>query len=125
MFTKSAAFYDAIYSWKDYAAEAELVVGFVRSTSDPAEIRCSMSPAGRGSTFSICATIIRSKDLDLDARTAQGRAGTLPDVPLHQANMVDFELGKQFDVVTCLFSASATSRRSITSTSPCSRWRNT
>ena len=29
----------------------------------------------------------------------------LPDVPLHVADMRDFGLGRQFDVVTCLFSS--------------------
>ena len=28
-----------------------------------------------------------------------------PEVPLHHADMVDFALGRTFDVVTCLFSA--------------------
>ncbi|TSA50235.1 class I SAM-dependent methyltransferase, partial [archaeon] len=28
-----------------------------------------------------------------------------PNVTFHQADMTDFDLGKKFDVITCLFSA--------------------
>jgi SAM-dependent methyltransferase len=43
--------------------------------------------------------------LDLDSGMIAMASQRLPDVPLHQADMVDFDLGRQFDVVQCLFSS--------------------
>jgi ubiquinone/menaquinone biosynthesis C-methylase UbiE len=43
--------------------------------------------------------------LDLDAGLLEAAQHKLPNVPLHHADMLDFELGRKFDAVTCLFSA--------------------
>lgn len=43
--------------------------------------------------------------LDLDADLLAVAKERLPDAPLHVGDMRDFDLGKTFDAVTCLFSA--------------------
>jgi SAM-dependent methyltransferase len=43
--------------------------------------------------------------LDLDEGMLTLARERLPGVPLHRASMNSFDLGKHFDVVTCLFSA--------------------
>lgn len=43
--------------------------------------------------------------LDTDAGLLGVADGRLPGVPLHRADMRDFELDRRFDVVTCLFSS--------------------
>jgi SAM-dependent methyltransferase len=45
--------------------------------------------------------------LDLDPAMLERARSRLPDVPLHEGDMRDFALGREFDVVTCLFSAIA------------------
>jgi len=45
--------------------------------------------------------------LDLDPEMLALACSRFPDVPFHQGNMVDFSLGRSFDVVTCLFSSIA------------------
>ena len=45
--------------------------------------------------------------LDLDEQLLAIASERLPGVPLHHGNMLDFDLGKRFDVVTCLFSSVA------------------
>jgi SAM-dependent methyltransferase len=43
--------------------------------------------------------------LDLDEGQLEVARGRVPDVPLHQADMTDFDLGRTFDAVVCLFSS--------------------
>jgi SAM-dependent methyltransferase len=43
--------------------------------------------------------------LDLDAKMLAVASQNFPQIPFHQADMADFDLGKQFDAITCLFSS--------------------
>jgi len=43
--------------------------------------------------------------LDLDAEMLAVANQNYPGITFHQADMVEFDLGKQFDVITCLFSS--------------------
>lgn len=43
--------------------------------------------------------------LDLNERMLALARDRLPGVPLHHGDMLDFDLGRRFDVITCLFSA--------------------
>jgi SAM-dependent methyltransferase len=45
--------------------------------------------------------------VDLSEELLQVARARCPDVPLHRADMADFDLGRTFDVVTCLFSSIA------------------
>ena len=47
----------------------------------------------------------RVEGLDLDGGLLAVAAKRLPDVPMHAGDMRDFDLGRRFDVVTCLFSS--------------------
>ncbi|MFL7870528.1 MAG: trans-aconitate 2-methyltransferase, partial [Anaerolineales bacterium] len=42
---------------------------------------------------------------DLDAEMLVVASQKYPGITFHQADMVEFDLGKQFDVITCLFSS--------------------
>jgi SAM-dependent methyltransferase len=43
--------------------------------------------------------------VDLDPRMLAVARERLPDVPLHEADMVEFDLGEKFDVITCVGSS--------------------
>ncbi len=105
MFTKSAAFYDAIYSWKDYAAEAELVRGFVEQYKQSPGSALLDVACGTGQHLQYLRAHYQVEGLDLDGELLKEARRRCPDVPFYQADMVDFDLGRQYDVVTCLFSA--------------------
>jgi SAM-dependent methyltransferase len=107
MFNKSARFYDAIYSWKDYEGEAQKL----RATVDtharrPAETLLDVA-CGTGKHLSYLQAYFRVEGLDLDPELRAVARERLPDVPFHLGDMTDFRLGATFDVVTCLFSAIA------------------
>lgn len=105
MFTKSAEFYDAIYSWKDYASEAELVRGFIAANTRAAGTTLLDVACGTGHHAQYLAEYFRVEGLDLDPELLKVARKRCPDIPFHLADMVEFDLGRQFDAVTCLFSA--------------------
>lgn len=105
MFTKSAAFYDAIYQWKDYPAETKRVVGYVRQYKRSGGSALLDAACGTGQHLQYLQEQFQVEGFDLDPNLLGIARQRLPDVPLHSADMIDFDLGKQYDVITCLFSA--------------------
>lgn len=107
MFSKSAKFYNAIYASmdKDHAAEAQkvhqIIQGYQRISGNTLlEVAC-----GTGLHASVLQKHYQVEGLDLDPEMLTVARQNYPDIPFHQADMADFNLGKQFDVVTCLFSS--------------------
>ena len=107
MFTKSARYYDALYAFKDYGAAAAALRAHVRDRHANAASLLDVG-CGTGRHLQELHGDYQVEGLDLSPellQVARDRLG--PDVPLHQADMADFALGRRFDVVTCLFSAVA------------------
>jgi ubiquinone/menaquinone biosynthesis C-methylase UbiE len=105
MFTNSAELYDVVYSWKDYAKESqqieEMIAAHSRSDGNSLlDVAC-----GTGKHLKYLRDQFDVEGLDLDESLLAIARKRLPDIPLHLGDMCDFNLGKQFDVVTCLFSA--------------------
>jgi len=104
VFSRSARFYDAVYSFKDYPAEAkllrELVVERLPSAKTLLDVAC-----GTGKHLAELRRWYVVEGLDLEPELIEIAHRRLGDVPLHRADMVDFDLGCRFDVVTCLFSS--------------------
>jgi SAM-dependent methyltransferase len=88
LLNKSAPYYDVIYdaAGKDYKVESKRLRQLIR--------RHKKSKGNE---------LLDVADLDSRLLAIAKRRNT--DVRLHQANMLTFNLHKQFDVVTCLFSA--------------------
>lgn len=101
VFTKSAAFYDALYSWKDYQGEVEKLTAVIRSCVPDARTLLDVA-CGTGRDLELLSDGYRFEGLDLDAQLLAVARERLPSVPLHSGDMRDFELGRRFDVVTCL-----------------------
>jgi SAM-dependent methyltransferase len=110
MFPKSAAWYDAIYAWKDYKREAERLHAHIhRHARRPAAALLDVA-CGTGQHLSHLKAQYTVEGLDLDQEMLAIARKRLPDVVLHHADMFGFDLGRQFDVVVCLFSAIAYAR---------------
>ena len=103
MFTKSARFYDAIYSFKDYAKEAAAVDELIQQRNPGARSLVDVA-CGTGKHLEFLDGYDRV-GLDVDATLLDIARSRLPDVPLHEADMTSFDLGRRFDAVICLFSS--------------------
>lgn len=110
MFSLSQRFYDAIYSWKDYAEEAQRLKRFIAQHKRSAGNALLDVACGTGGHIPYLRDDFAYEGLDLDPEMLALAGNRSPDIPFHQGDMVDFSLGRQFDVVCCLFSSIAYTR---------------
>lgn len=107
MFTKSAAFYDAIYAaaGKDYAREARRLHEVIQQYKRSSGRRLLDVACGTGNHLAELRQWYEVAGLDLDQEMLAIARQRCPGVPLHRADMASFDLGRQFDAVVCLFSS--------------------
>ncbi|MGZ4359106.1 MAG: class I SAM-dependent methyltransferase [Gaiellaceae bacterium] len=104
IFQRSAACYDALYAWKDYEAEAAAIERVIHDRRPQAQTLLDVA-CGSGKHLEHLRAHYRVEGLDLSQELLAIARARLPGVTLHYGDMLDFELGRRFDVVTCLFSA--------------------
>ncbi len=104
MFRLTAQHYDRIYAFKDYAAESvrvrELLAENGVTGGRLLDVAC-----GTGVHLQHLRAGFEVEGLDLDPGLLAVARERLPNAPLHEGDMREFELGRTFDAVTCLFSA--------------------
>ena len=99
-----AAYYDRIYAAKDYKAEVKrLLAGLPPPPRDCPRLLDVACGTGRHLEYLKESYDVVGLDLDEDM-LAQARERN-PGMMFFRGDMVDFNLNKQFDVVTCLFSS--------------------
>jgi SAM-dependent methyltransferase len=101
---RSASFYDALYHFRDYPGQAgqihDLVQAHCPGASTLLDVGC-----GTGKHIESLCERYTTEGLDLNEDLLRIARERCPGVSLHLADMTEFDLGKKFDVVTCLFSA--------------------
>jgi SAM-dependent methyltransferase len=107
MFSRSQRYYDAIYSWKDYAQEAAYVKRIIAAHKRSHGNALLDVACGTGGHVPYLRDDFAYEGLDLDPEMLALARERFPEVAFHQGDMVDFFLDRQFDVVTCLFSSIA------------------
>lgn len=107
MFSKSAELYDEIYlKLKDYAAEAHKLSGLITREHPSARTLLDVA-CGTGEH----ARILREQHgLEVDGMDLEDKFVSLaqrknPEGTFCRADMVDFDLGRCYDIVMCLFSS--------------------
>jgi SAM-dependent methyltransferase len=105
MFAKTAHYYDKIYAFKDYQQEAELLLGIIRANGGREGNSLLDIACGTGLHLEYLRERFAAEGLDISAELLAVARARNPGVTFHQADMVSFDLGRRFDVVTCLFSS--------------------
>jgi ubiquinone/menaquinone biosynthesis C-methylase UbiE len=105
LYDRTAELYDAIYSFKNYEKEAtklhELIQQHKRSPGNELlDVAC-----GTGGHVGYLKRNYSVEGLDISAPMLRLARKKHPDVVFYRRDMTHFKLRKQFDVVTCLFSA--------------------
>jgi ubiquinone/menaquinone biosynthesis C-methylase UbiE len=105
LYDRSAEFYDAIYSFKNYEKETaklhELIQQHKRSPGNYLlEVAC-----GTGGHVTYLKNNYSVEGLDISPKMLRIARKKHPDIVFHRGDMVSFKLNKQFDAITCLFSA--------------------
>ena len=106
MFSKSEDFYDAIYdTMKDYAREAQQIHALIQQHQQSSGNALLDVACGTGRHIPFLQRHYTVEGLDLDEHMLALARKRNPGVLFHLADMVDFDLGHQFDAIVCLFSS--------------------
>jgi SAM-dependent methyltransferase len=105
MYAETAAYYDVIYDFKDYEQESRQVIDLVDRHLRSGGNRLLDVACGTGRHLEYLGRRFQVEGLDLSPELLEIAHRRNPGVPLHRADMVDFDLGRAFDVITCLFSS--------------------
>ena len=104
-YQKSAAYYDAIYSFKDYAHEAELLHRIIQTHKRSVGNQLLEVACGTGAHLKYLNAHYQIEGLDLSEDMLALARQKHPTVPFHQGDMRNFDLGRRFDGLICLFSS--------------------
>lgn len=101
----SAEVYDVLYGqMKDYEADVELIHTWIQARSPGASSLLDVA-CGTGLHLHRLKHFYDVVGVDLSDEMLAVAAERNPEVPLHSGDMRTFDLGTEFDAVTCLFSA--------------------
>jgi SAM-dependent methyltransferase len=104
-YSQTARYYDKVYAWKDYAAEAERLVRFLGVRAEAKRGTLLDVACGTGLHLKHLKKYFDVEGLDLSPEQLAVARERNPGVLFHVGDMTDFSLGRSFDVVTCLFSS--------------------
>ena len=107
MFSHTQSLYDAIYSWKDYSRDARTLHEWIASCGISDGARFLDVACGTGAHIPHLRFAYQIEGLDLDEGMLGIARESNPGIPFHQGDMTNFDLGKRFDIVACLFSSIA------------------
>ena len=105
MFHELAPIYDATYESKDYRKECRVLRGIVRRYGRPGADRWLDVACGTGRHLEYLRRDFSVEGVDLSRDMLRLARRRLPGLRLTHGDMRNFDLGRRFDVVTCLFSA--------------------
>jgi ubiquinone/menaquinone biosynthesis C-methylase UbiE len=104
MFTKSAQWYDALYSFKDYPAETEQILRLLREKHPKAKTLLDVA-CGTAEHDKYLSRYYQVDGIDQELEFIRIAAAKNPDCHYYQADMTDFNLSKTYDILLCLFSS--------------------
>jgi SAM-dependent methyltransferase len=104
VYTLRPDLYDVVYAYKDYEAESARIEQIARGHNPSAHTLLDVA-CGTGKHLEVLSRRFESAGVDADEGMLEIARARLPHVPLSIGDMRDFDLGRRFDVVTCLFGA--------------------
>ncbi len=98
--------YDMLFARKDYEGEAGRIHELIQVRSPGAHTLLDVA-CGTGRHLESLRRWYQVEGLDSSPHMLAAARRRLPEVSLHRGDMLRFNLGREFDVITCLFSAIA------------------
>jgi len=107
MFSKSAQYYDEIYASinKDYPSEVKKAHKIIQKYKESKGKALLDVACGTGAHAGLLSKYYQIEGLDLDPQMLSVARKKHPKIRFHEADMTDFDLGRQYDVIVCLFSS--------------------
>jgi ubiquinone/menaquinone biosynthesis C-methylase UbiE len=104
-YSKLARIYDALYSFKNFEAEAKRLHQIIADKkTSPGNALLDVA-CGTGTHLSFLRKYYAVEGIDLTPEMLEVARARHPEITFHQGDMRSFDLGRRFDIVTCLFSS--------------------
>ena len=104
-YAELAGLYDLLYRWKDYGKEAEILAGLIRKYKRTSGNSLLDVGCGTGQHIKRLKGRFDCVGVDVNDRMLEQARKNVGGVEFVHGDMVDFDLGRKFDVVLCLFSS--------------------
>ena len=104
MFDRSGQWYDAFYAGLDYEGDARQITRLALALQPHARTLLDVA-CGTGRHLSFLRDTFTCEGVDIEPALLNVARARLPGVVLTIADMMQVDLGRRFDVVTCLFSS--------------------
>ena len=104
MYSQTAQYYDLIYNFKDYAAEAEKITALIQKELPTAKTILDVA-CGTAEHAKLLSKRFEVDGIDLEPAFIEIAREKVPSGNFWLADMSDFSLPKTYDVVLCLFSS--------------------
>lgn len=104
-YARSAEFYDLVYAGKPYADEAADVHARIQAHLRSGGSALLDVGCGTGNHAAHLRAHYQVDGVDLEEGLLRIARARYPDAAFHQGDMTDFDLGREFDALVCLFSA--------------------
>lgn len=105
MFSRTASYYDKLYAGKDYVGEVARLIAILGIQPDEKQLTLLDVACGTGRHIQHLCKHFDVEGLDICPELLDIARARNTDLAFHLGDMTRFELGKQFDIVTCLFSS--------------------
>ncbi|MEH6549059.1 MAG: class I SAM-dependent methyltransferase [Pseudomonadales bacterium] len=102
MFEKTAAYYDKFYNFLDYKTATENLRSVIDSHHGSAGSLLDVA-CGTGHYLEYLKKYYQGSGLDVLGDLLEQARIRCPEVPFYLGDMTNFDLGKKFDIITCLF----------------------
>ncbi len=104
-YRNSARYYDLLYAWKNYRKEATIIRKLVRQNKASAGIELLEVACGTGNHIRYLKDYFSVTGTDINPYMLAIARKKFPKIPFRRSDMVTLSMGKQFDVILCLFSS--------------------
>ena len=104
MYSRTAQYYDLIYGFKDYSAEAEKITALIREELPTANTILDVA-CGTAEHAKLLSEQFEVDGIDLEPAFVKIAREKVPSGNFWLADMSNFSLPKTYDVVLCLFSS--------------------
>jgi SAM-dependent methyltransferase len=105
MYSKSARYYDLIYSFKDYTTEAQKLVKIICDQGHPEGSTLLDIASGTGKHLDELKEHFSCEGMDINPDMLTIARSRHPELTFYQRDMIDFNIGKQYEIIICLFSS--------------------
>jgi len=105
IYAKNGQYYDLVYGSKDYKKEIEIIERLIAKYKTNSGNKLLDVGCGTGEHLKFMVSDYDCTGLDINQNLLKIAATKNTKVNFMQGDMIDFELGEKFDVITCLFSS--------------------